>query len=220
VRTRAFAREQVVQHIQYCLDELLAEFEARIRMSSSAKALAQLDAREARGEPVEAVDPRLLRQKIQTDIDNLPESRARRLLLEMRDVLACPPLKAQIHSEATLPAASLPSISPAIPRARTTPPPLPQLLLVAPAEPPEAEIEESPARTPISLASRLDAVSAEPSGEPSRETRPRLKSFGQRLAEATAACLAAMGIAFAVWSAAQQAVAERWPADHGTIERH
>ena len=123
------AREQVVQHIQYCLDELLAEFEARIRMSHSARALAQLDAREARGETLEAVDGRLLRAKLLQDIEALPDSKARRMVLELRAMTAsgAPAAETTRTVVSSFSVVSMSNARPAAtaPRARSLPPPIP-----------------------------------------------------------------------------------------------
>lgn len=207
-----------MQHIQYCLDELLAEFEARIRMSHSAKALAQLDAREARGEPLEAVDGRLLRAKLLQDIEALPDSKARRMVLEIRATLASGASAPEIaRAASSFSIVSMSNARPAAvaPRTRTLPPPIPPAAAApaaaatrAPSAPPAAEPVHVPAAS--SLAARLEAAAAPQAAEEPREERPRLKSFGQRLAEATAASVAVIGIAFVVWSAAQQAWAERW----------
>jgi hypothetical protein len=220
VRLRAFAREQVVQHIQYCLDELLAEFEARIRMSHSAKALAQLDAREARGETLEAVDGRLLRAKLVHDIEALPDSKARRMVLEIRATIASGAAAPEIaRAASSFSVVSMSNARPAAPRSRTLPPPIPPAAAPTrvPSGPPAAEPMQVPAGA--SLAARLEAAAAPQAAEEARDERPRLKGFGQRLAEATAAGLAVIGIAFVVWSAAQQASAERWTAPVTVIEQ-
>ena len=76
-----------VKHLQFCVDEMLAEVEAALASNECARALAQLVERDARGEPLEVVDGSRLRDHLQRQVDALPLVQARRKVVELRALL-------------------------------------------------------------------------------------------------------------------------------------
>ncbi len=77
-------------HLAFCIEEMLAELDEQLMESSPVRALRQLDAREARGESLEAVCPLALRAWIVAQIDALPLSQVRRKVLELKAFIAQP----------------------------------------------------------------------------------------------------------------------------------
>ncbi len=76
-----------MRHIQFCIEELLAEIDSELADQACVRALAQLDERDARGETLVAVDGPKLRQRINKQIEALPLVAARAKVLELRAVL-------------------------------------------------------------------------------------------------------------------------------------
>ena len=76
-----------VQHIQFCIDEDLAEIDATLAADECVRALAQLDERSFRGETLVAVDGAKLRAHLQQQIDALPLAAARHKALELSAVI-------------------------------------------------------------------------------------------------------------------------------------
>lgn len=77
-----------MHHIQYCLDEILAEIDARLEQHSLFRALAQLDQREAESDPVMAIDSDGLRAQILDRIDALPLKQARNKIMQVKGLAA------------------------------------------------------------------------------------------------------------------------------------
>lgn len=76
-----------MRHIDHCLDELEAELDAKLADDECVRALAQLDAREARGEALDAVQPWLLRRHLEQGITRNPYAKAKAGLATLRRAL-------------------------------------------------------------------------------------------------------------------------------------
>ena len=79
-----------MKHIQFCIEEMLAEVEAELASSECGRALTQLVERNARGEPLEAVDGQRLRDHLQRQVDAMPLARARSKIIELQSLLETP----------------------------------------------------------------------------------------------------------------------------------
>ena len=90
-------------HIVHCLDELEAELDALLARDECISALVQLDAREARGETLDVVDPQLLRRHLEQAVACNPHVAAKAQLAGLRQLLANPKAPA-----AAIPAAVAP----------------------------------------------------------------------------------------------------------------
>lgn len=76
-----------MHHIQYCLDEILAEIDARLERHGLIRALTQLDQRAAAKDPVTAIDAGGLRDHIVRQIADLPLSQVRSRIMEAKDLV-------------------------------------------------------------------------------------------------------------------------------------
>ncbi|MDX2155590.1 MAG: hypothetical protein SFW09_03685 [Hyphomicrobiaceae bacterium] len=76
-----------MQHIEMCIDEILAEIDARLADTSCLRALAQLDEREANGESMDALDGARFRAHLTAKIAALPLVQARAKIVEARTLL-------------------------------------------------------------------------------------------------------------------------------------
>lgn len=76
-----------MHHIQYCLEEILAEIDVLLEGHTLVRALAQLDRREAADDPVTAIDGVDLRDCIIGRVRGLPLSQVRRCILEAKDLV-------------------------------------------------------------------------------------------------------------------------------------
>jgi len=73
-----------MHHIEYCLEETLAEIDAALDSNCLVQALKQLNRREAEGDPVVAIDPAKLREHIIGQIRNSPLHQARDKIVQAR----------------------------------------------------------------------------------------------------------------------------------------
>jgi hypothetical protein len=74
-------------HMAFCIAEMLAELDQKLAEDQAVRALAQLEAREARGEPISALCGASLKAALQRRIAQNPLTIARRKLLEIAEVL-------------------------------------------------------------------------------------------------------------------------------------
>jgi hypothetical protein len=77
-----------MHHIQFCLEEILAEIDAALEQNGIVRALVQLDQREAEHDLVTAVDGADLREHLSRRIDGLALKRARNAIVEAKDLVA------------------------------------------------------------------------------------------------------------------------------------
>jgi hypothetical protein len=76
-----------MHHIQFCLEEILAEIDAALEENGFVRALAQLDQREAEHDPVTAIDGAELRDHINRRIDSLPLKQARNRIIQAQGLV-------------------------------------------------------------------------------------------------------------------------------------
>lgn len=74
-------------HLGFCLHEMLAEIDDQLQRLDIVRALAQLDAREACGEMLEAVCGKALRQNLERQVAEHRLTRAKAKLVELQGVL-------------------------------------------------------------------------------------------------------------------------------------
>lgn len=79
-------------HLGLCLAEMLAEIDDQLARLEEVRALAQLDEREAAGQPLEAVCGKALRARLETTIATHKLTAARRKLVELHALLTGPVL--------------------------------------------------------------------------------------------------------------------------------
>ncbi len=77
-----------MHHIQFCLEEILAEIDAELERNGSVLALAQLQQREMERDPVTAIDAAHLRDQINGRINGLPLTQARNRILQAQELVA------------------------------------------------------------------------------------------------------------------------------------
>ena len=73
-----------MRHIEFCLDEITAEIVAQLDATDEARALQQLDEREARGEALTVVDAIALRRHLTEAVANHSLMRALQTVGELR----------------------------------------------------------------------------------------------------------------------------------------
>lgn len=74
-------------HLGFCLAEMLAEIDDQLSRHTAARALDQLDARQAAGQPIEAVCASNLRARLVEKLASDPLVLARRKLVEVNTIL-------------------------------------------------------------------------------------------------------------------------------------
>lgn len=78
----------VSKHLSFCVEEMLAEVDAALTEHALVKALAQLNAREARGEAIDVICGQALRAKLEREIAQLPLLRMREKIIELQTLIA------------------------------------------------------------------------------------------------------------------------------------
>ena len=168
-----------VKHLQFCVDEMLAEVEAALASNECARALAQLVERDARGEPLEVVDGSRLRDHLQRQVDALPLVQARRKILELRALLEAPTPEPLPDTPADTAATNLVMVPAAAPVA------------AEPARGRDDEVAVPTVETPSIVALQRN--------KPVHQ--PRYKPMHQRLAEAAAAGAGIAVVVMSLWAA-------------------
>ena len=168
-----------MKHIQFCIDEMLAEVEAALANSECVRALAQLDERDARGEPLECVDGPRLRGYLQRQVDALPLVLARRKVVELRALLEAPTAQPIPDTSVDIAATNLVMVPAAAPVA------------AEPARGSDDEVAVPTVETPSIVALQRN--------KPVHQLR--YKPMHQRLAEAAAAGAGIAVVVMSLWAA-------------------